>query len=1059
MTETTTAARRFPIVGIGASAGGVEALEAFFAGLPDEPGLAFVVVTHLSAERESVLHEILARYTPLPVTPAVDGVRIAPNTVHVLGAGDVVGITKGRLRVARQDPAQRERKPIDLFFAALAEDQGEYAVGVVLSGGDGDGTLGAKAIKARGGLTLAQVADGTAPIQPSMPASAIAAGLVDIQLPAEAMGTRLAAFARTVGPSGEVTDEGDRADGASSGADAREPTKTIRTEICGVLRSRVGHDFSGYKPKTFLRRVHRRMQVHGLETHDAYIARLREDPSEATALFRDLLINVTAFFRDAESFEALEREVIPDLFEGRSANETVRVWVPGCATGEEVYSIAILMHEVASTRDAAPRVQIFATDIDEHALTVARAGRYPAALLDGVSEARRQRWFDHDGGTYVIAKDIRDMCVFSPHSVIRDPPFSRIDLVSCRNLLIYFGPQIQEQVVPIFHYALRPHGYLFLGLSENVGQFGDLFVPLNKKVRIFRAREEVDTTVHLPTLVGRFLPQEPGSSPRSGTRQIGGAAIRQAVEAIVLSRFSPPHVVVDAGGDVVYASSRTGRFLELSAGPMNRQLVSMARKGLRIELQSALRDAAENGHAVRRENVAVETEDDRLRLTTIVVEPLTVRDEPLFMVLFENTGPAFSRDAALHPTRERTDEAVLHYDRELRETRERLQSMIEEYETAVEELKSSNEELVSVNEEPQSTNEELEASKEELQSLNAELQIVNAELTVKVEELDRANNDLRNLFESTRVATVFLDGALKIRSFTPAISQIFNLRPSDVGRPLTDLASRLDLPEFADHVRSVLETGASIELPARNADADLHYLVRLAAYRDSDHKIAGVVATFLDVTQLTRAQIHQRLLMDELNHRVKNTLATVQAIAGQSFRGNDDTAAERKTFTSRLLALAGAHDVLTVQSWEGADLGEIVQVALDPFRPDRRERIETDGPPARLNPRAAVAIALALHELATNAAKYGALSDDAGRVRVTWTVAERDGETMLRLRWEERDGPPVTPPDRRGFGSRLIEVGLASELHGTAELRYEPEGVVCVFEAPLRPTPPLLPEA
>ncbi|WP_349372100.1 HWE histidine kinase domain-containing protein [Salinarimonas sp.] len=483
---------------------------------------------------------------------------------------------------------------------------------------------------------------------------------------------------------------------------------------------------------------------------------------------------------------------------------------------------------------------------------------------------------------------------------------------------------------------------------------------------------------------------------------------------------------------------------------MNRQLLAMARKGLRVDLQAAVREAAQNGRAVRRENVAVETEEDRLQLATIVVEPLVIRDEPLLLVLFESQGPSFAQDAALRPSPARGDDTALHLERELRETRERLQGMIEEYETAVEELKSSNEELVSVNEELQSTNEELEASKEELQSLNEELHTVNAELSGKVEELDHANSDLRNLFEATQVATVFLDRELKIRSFTPAISQIFNVLPSDAGRPLTDLSSRLDLPDFVASVRDVLESGEGMEMRAARADADVHYLVRLAPYRDGGDKTSGVVVTFVDVTQLTRAQIHQRLLMDELNHRVKNTLATIQAIAGQSFRGAADPADEREAFTARLLALAGAHDVLTIESWEGADLDEIVRVALRPFSPDSGARIRIEGPQVRLSPRAAVAIALALHELATNAAKYGALSAEDGKVAVVWSVSGAGEAERLHLRWEERDGPRVVPPERRGFGSRLIETGLAAELQGTAELRYEPTGVECVVDAPLR---------
>lgn len=407
MADESATSKRIPIVGIGASAGGVEALEGFFRGLPPDPGLGIVIVTHLNPERESLLHEILRRYTPLEVRLAADGARVEPDTVHVLAAGDLVGIEDGRLQVLRQDPSNRERKPIDVFFSALAKDQGEYAVGVVLSGGDGDGTLGVKAIKEHGGLTVAQASDGTSPKHADMPETAISAGFIDLALPVEDMGARLVAFAQDVDLLAHVAEEEPAGAGAPSGN--RAAFEPIRQEICGILRNQVGHDFGGYKPKTFLRRVHRRMQVLGIATAEAYVDRLRDDSKEVTALFRDLLINVTAFFRDAESFESLRKDVIPKLFEGRGADETVRVWVPGCATGEEVYSIAMLMHEHMQTLKAVPRVQIFATDIDEHALAVARAARYPTPLLDGVSEARRKRFFLPDGGTHVIAKEIRDM--------------------------------------------------------------------------------------------------------------------------------------------------------------------------------------------------------------------------------------------------------------------------------------------------------------------------------------------------------------------------------------------------------------------------------------------------------------------------------------------------------------------------------------------------------------------------------------------------------------------------------------------------------------------------
>jgi two-component system CheB/CheR fusion protein len=617
---------------VGASAGGIEALEGFLRGLPPRPSLAVVVVTHLSPDRESRLHEILARYTNLPVEVAADGQRVETDHVYVLPADALLGIERGRLRVARPNAGRRERKPIDIFFSALAADQGEHSAGVVLSGGDGDGTLGLKAVKERGGLTLAQVADGHGPSYPDMPQSAITSGVVDFALRVSEMGAKLAEFAR--GPhvlDGIVADTGPA--GQTAALDE------ARREICAILRKQVGLDFAGYKPRTFLRRVGRRMQIVQVETVEGYLERLRQDPQEVRALFRDLLISVTAFFRDADAFGALATTVVPKLFEGRGADEAVRVWVPGCATGEGVFSIGILLREHMDRLRVVPRVQIFATDIDERALSVARAARYPGPLLDSVAPERRERFFVPDGGSYVVAKEVRDLCIFSPHSVLRDPPFSRIALVSCRNLLIYLGGDAQDQVIPIFHYALRPGGYLFLGTSENVSGSAELFAPVDKKHRIFRRRSNGTRAVRLPMALGSQR-QSPAVEPASRRTAAGGFALRPAVETQVLERFAPPFVVVNRDGEVAYYSARTGKYLVAAAGTPTRQILAMARKGLRLDLRTALHEAVETGLPASRGGVAVEGEDGRVQMITLTVEPLRERDggEPLYLVLFADEG-------------------------------------------------------------------------------------------------------------------------------------------------------------------------------------------------------------------------------------------------------------------------------------------------------------------------------------------------------------------------------------------------------------------------------------
>jgi two-component system CheB/CheR fusion protein len=1018
----------FPIVGVGASAGGVEALEGFFQGVPPQPGLAFIVVTHLSPDRESLLHEIIARYTDLTVAVAEDDVEVRPNCVYVLPADAIISIKAGRLEVRKSDSSRRERKPIDILFSALAIDHGEYAASVVLSGGDGDGTLGTKAVKEHGGLTLAQVADGHGPRHPSMPDSAISAGFVDFALPVKEMGGKLAEFARMLAE----TDDGAGAEAARSEA---------RLEICAILRNQLGHDFSGYKSKTFFRRVQRRMHVTQSASHETYIQRLRDDPKEIGALFRDLLINVTNFFRDGEAFDRLAELVIPKLFEGRGAEDSVRVWVPACSTGEEVYSIAILLCEHMATLPARPRVQIFATDIDDFALGVARAGRYPEALLEGVSPERRKRFFTPEGGSFVLCKEVRDLCIFSPHSVIRDPPFSRLDLISCRNLLIYFGVDIQNAVLPTFHYSLRDGGYLFLGLSESIGKFSELFAAVDKKHRIYRSREDVSMAPRLPMTVrnhpaldlsGRNRRQPGGSTP--------GAALRLALESQVLERFAPAHVLVTREGDILHLSARTNRYLELAPGAPTRQLMTLARKGLRLDLRSAFREAVESDTSVSRQAAPVAGDDGRIQMVDITIEPLVERhgEDPLYVVLFADRGPSLSVEEAAGRIPATESGAALLLEQELRETKERLQSLIEEYETALEELRSSNEELLSVNEELQSSNEELEASKEELQSLNEELNTVNAELTQKIDALDRAHNDLHNLFESTPIPTVFLDRNLAIRSFTPAMKDLFNILPGDRGRPLTDLNSRLPLSNLVEDIRSVFKRGRVVEREVSHPETSAHYLLRIAPYLDADRHTEGVVITFVDVTRLAQAQAHQQTLIAELNHRVKNMLMVAIGIAQQTYKNSATPDGFLEAFIGRLQAMARSYELLSRENWTESSLAELVRTELAPFG---SERLTIEGPDIRLKPKLALSFGMVLHELATNAGKYGALSEPDGKVSVHWSKIAGESGEELDFRWLESDGPTLAKTTKRGFGLKLIEKETSYNLAGRAEIDFKPDGL------------------
>ena len=1029
----------FPIVGIGASAGGVEALEALFRPMPAKPGMAFVVVTHLGPRHESMLAEIIARHTAMPAHPIRDGDAVAINHIYVLRQEASLTIAGGRLRLIEPSDMNRERNPIDIFFSALADDQGEAAIGIVLSGGGSDGTLGIKAIKERGGLTLAQVTDrNIAPQFSGMPSTAIASGLVDLALPTAAMAGKLVAYARGFG--------GDGAIAAEPGGD--DGSKSAHREICQILLNQVGHDFANYKELAFFRRVRRRMRILQLIEIESYVECLQQDADEVNRLFSDILINVTGFFRDAPSFAALENLVIPRLFEGKGANDTVRVWVPGCATGEEAYSLAILLLEHRNSLRSKPKVQIFTSDIDDAALAVARTGHYAAALLKDVSPERLQSFFAHDGAGYLVLEQLRSLCVFSAHSIIRDPPFSRLDLISCRNLLIYLNADLQDQVIRRFAHVLNRRGFLFLGMSESPSRHTELFTPVEKKHHIFQRRDHVAMPIHLPLLIPGSHPDAAMLDQRSN-RGYDRENLRHQTEERVLERHAPAYVVVNRDGDIVHFSARTGKYFEDAVGPPTRQLFAKARKGLRLDLRAALREANETRKPVIRERIAIEI-DDRIQMVTVTAEPLVEDDaDPLFLIVFRDIGLPLSAETMAQAHIPNDDAPVDELQRELRETQERLHSMAEEYESTIAELKSANERLVSVYEEVQSINEELETSKEEQQSVNEELHTVNAELSEKVEALDRANSDLRNLFESTEIATVFLDRQLVIRSFTPAVSGIFNLIPSDRGRPLTDIASSIDHIDLRRDIRGVLDGREPLERRVSRRDGKAHYLMRLVPYRASDSSVDGVLATFVDITTIIAAEEHQRLLIAELNHRVRNMLGLVMGIATQTLsKGLGEVTVE--TFLDRIHALARAYELLSRGTWGNVPVTEIVAQQLQPYLTEAH-RVTTEGASVSLRPKATLALGMVIHELATNAMKHGALSVPEGRVEVTWLIENRERGRCLILNWREAGGPAVSKPIRKGFGSELIARTLGYELEGEAEIDFAAEGLRTTLIMPFTP--------
>jgi two-component system, chemotaxis family, CheB/CheR fusion protein len=869
---------RLLVVGIGASAGGLEALERFLQRVPSDSGLAYVVVQHLSPEHESSLTEILGRATTLPVVTVTDGQRVERDHVYVIRPGSSLVLEAGALRLVPFDP-KGVRLLVNAFLTSLAEDQRENAVGIVLSGTGSDGALGIAAVKRHGGRTFAQ-RPGDARYE-SMPAAAIATGMVEQVLPVEeipASLVRLAAERRHHPPES-----------------ARGEAEGLRQALEVVGRT-TGHDFSRYKQTTILRRFHRRMAATGVATVREYAALLEGDTDETRRLAEDLTINVTSFFRDDGPFRLLEQLVIPDVLERRQA-EGVRIWVPACSSGEEAYSLAILFRELGDELPRPPQLQVFATDIDASALAEARRGQYTSVVERQVSPERLTRFFTKRGQSYSVTKPLRDLCIFTEHDLVRDPPFSRMDLVSCRNLLIYLEPALQKRVIELLHYALRPGGYLLLGKAETIDTRElELFEVVDKTERVFRRREVKRRPAILPP-GRRALPLELAPPSRRADPEVRSAADRS--RTIVLEEYAPPSVVVDGRGEIrYYWGTKLSLFLPPRAGAPATNLLHLARRELRVELSAALHNAARQGKAVTYKDVVVEAEGVQHRLN-IVVRPLppTEQDpDALFLVVFEElqATPIAHGTPLDAPTLERHRQL----QRDLESTQERLQVTIEELENANEALRTSNEQLQSLNEEMHSANEELQTSQEELQSVNEELNTLNAELSKKVDELELLYGDLQNLFQSTQIATIFLDRESRIARFTPAATTVFRLADGDVGRPLSDFAARFDAQDVPQEVTRVLETLAPVERTVGLADEKRSFLMRMHPYRTPSNVIGGVVVSFIDITRLKETEAALRRAVEEreraehalrdadrrkdeflavLSHELRNPLAPIRS--------------------------------------------------------------------------------------------------------------------------------------------------------------------------------------
>ena len=1127
------------------------------AGQP-EPGLATILILQFrEALDETAFREALGARAAALTIPK-DGERPEPGKLYLPPVNLIVTLEEGRFRFRPAEQAPAERGIIDSFLLSLAQDQDGNVIGLILDGAGVDGTLGIAAIKEAGGLALVEETAQTEDLDPATTSSP--AALADFILPLDELLPRIAIHTRHHMRLLEAAQQQARAPG--------ELQKLA--QIAAVLRDKTGHDFHGYKRATFLRRVQRRMQVTEVEGIDAYLEVLRTRPEEPQLLFNDLLIGVTKFFRDQKEFDFFEEAIVPRFFDGKGRNDQLRVWVLGCSTGEEAFSIAMLLREQAARVEAPPQIQIFASDIDGRALAVARVGRYPASIEKDVSAERLARWFVKEGDTYCVVRELRETCIFSQHSIVKDPPFSRLDMVSCRNLLIYLGADLQSRVIPLFHFALKPEGYLFLGNAENVSRHAQLFAPVDRTFRIFqRLHSDRKVLLDFP-----FIPpvRHPAAVPTPTSEHLPAPESLARYAERITERHAPGYAIIDQGFNVQHFSSKAGRFIHPASGTPSLNLLNLVHADLRGELRSALARAAA-GTEVEVNGLAM-SENGHPVMVNIVVEPILENEgSPRgFVVLFEEGRFAPQLDVDASQVAGPPNEQLHRLEVELRVTRERLQAMVEELQSTNEELKSSNEEYQSLNEELQSANEELQTSKEELQSVNEEVTTVNGELAQRVHDFTRANSDLKNLLESTQIATIFLDNDLQVTNFTPAVAEIFHLVETDTGRPITHIKSRISYDDLQEDARRVLRTLTTSSREVEDPSTQRRYIVRVLPYRSIDNFIGGVVITFTDVTPIVRAEralreseerlrlvtenipqlvwtaeeeghwtwaskqwndytgqterdsqglgwldalhpddreiagsawqsaeangtlntewriraadgtyrwyqaraiplsrevsaniewfgtctdVHemrelrerQSVLVSELQHRSRNLLGMVNSLSSRTIgRGG-----AVEDFEDRLAALSRAQGLLSRYGNDTVELGALVRAELEAHVEIKPPKVLVQGPEVQLTAHQVQTFALALHELATNAVKYGALKNGTGQLSVAWTVGQEEGEpAMLKLGWVE-SGLTLEPEKitRRGYGRELIERALTYSLQAKTEYVLEAGGVHCRIELPL----------
>jgi two-component system CheB/CheR fusion protein len=841
------------LVGIGASAGGVGALKKFFEALPADTKSTFVVIMHLSPEHESHLAEILEHATEIPVTQVLERTKMQPGEVFVIPPKKTLEIADGHLIVTDFTEPRGQRAPIDIFFRTLSQAHPD-GIGIVMSGSGTDGTVGMKAIKQQGGVLMVQLPDEAD--YDSMPSSAISTDLVDFVLPAKELAQKVE----------ELAQNRYRQPIPFTASDLNESREATLHKILVQLQARTGHDFVGYKRSTLCRRLNRRMRVAQVETLEDYLDYLRRNQSEALALQKDFLISVTDFFRDPDAFAALAEKALPPLFDQYSEGEEMRVWAAGCATGEEVYSLAMLLVEEAERHPSPPRIQIFATDLDKKALTYARAALYPSAVATDISQTRLQRFFVPEGDHYRVKSELREMVLFAAHDLLKDPPFSNLALISCRNLLIYLQRDLQAKIYELFHHSLKPDGFLFLGNSESADRASSMFQSTDKTNRIYQRKPHTAShLVHrLPELPLRasnrewvHTPKQPDDPDEQRPHQPSDASVHQRA----LETHAPPSMMVDQNYDIIHLSENAGCYLQMPGGSPTANAIKLAREPLRLELRAGLQAVFNGERSTLSAPIMLDDTDDSRILRLHISSETSEDTQPVALILFMETAPPQS-DAPLdeQPSAD-SDKRARYLAREVDRLREQLQLTAEKSETQQEELKATNEELQSINEEYKSTLEELETSKEELQSVNEELKTVNIELKDKVDELSNANNDLQNLMEATDVATLFVDRELQIKLYTPALEEIFNIRQLDAGRPMSHLTHRLDVGDIEDKTAEVLRDFIPHEETIEGQDGKC-YLMRIIPYRTTEDHIEGVILTFVDITRVTEARDNLRRVQE-----------------------------------------------------------------------------------------------------------------------------------------------------------------------------------------------------